>query len=147
MFKPTSRQRTLFEPEQRLGDSQRRRLKGTWAEGFHAKVLPVLLDAEEDFAPLYSDATGRPNWSAARMVGICVLQEMLDLDDQSALDCLSFDVRWQHALGLEPESAYLSRRSLVEFRSRLAAHDPEMKSLRSLFERIGKTALQAPSNA
>ena len=123
MFKPTKRQRTLFETEQRLGDSVRRRLKGTWAEGFQSKVLPMLLDAESEFAALYSDETGRPNWSAARMLGICVLQEMLALDDQSALDSLAFDVRWQHALGLEPEEAYLSRRSLVEFRSRLTSHD------------------------
>jgi hypothetical protein len=142
MFKPTSRQRTLFETEQRLSDSVRRRLKGTWAEGFQSKVLPLLLDAEMEFAALYSDETGRPNWSAARMLGICVLQEMLGLDDQSALDSLAFDVRWQHALGLEPEEAYLSRRSLVEFRSRLVAEDPEMKALRRLFERVGDAAVE-----
>lgn len=141
MFKPTSRQRTLFETEQRLRESVRRRLKGTWAEGFQARVLPILLDTENDFAGLYSDETGRPNWSAARILGICVLQEMLGLDDQSALDSLSFDSRWQHALGLEPEDAYLSRRSLVEFRSRLTVHDPEMKLLRQLFERVGHKAI------
>jgi hypothetical protein len=141
MFKPTSRQRTFFETEQRLSDSVRRRLKSSWAEGFSSKVLSVLLDSESEFAMLYSDETGRPNWSVARVLGICVLQEMLDLDDQSALDSLSFDVRWQHALGLTPEDAYLSRRSLVEFRSRLTAHDPEMKSLRRVFERIGKAAI------
>jgi len=141
MFKPTSRQRTLFETEQRLPESQRRRLKGTWSEGFQAKVLPILLDSERDFAALYSDETGRPNWSVARVLGVCVLQEMLDLDDQGALDSLSFDARWQHALGLAPEDAYLSRRSLVEFRSRLVAHDPEMKSLRRLFERVGEAAI------
>jgi hypothetical protein len=141
MFKPTSRQRTIFEVEGGLTESVRRRLKGSWAEGFQAKVLPVLLDVEEEFAALYSDETGRPNWSVARVLGICVLQEMLDLDDQSALDSLSFDVRWQHALGLAPEDAYLSRRSLVEFRSRLTAHDPEMKLLRRVFERVGKAAI------
>jgi len=75
------------------------------------------------------------------MLGICVLQEMLGLDDQSALDSLAFDARWQHALGLEPEEAYLSRRSLVEFRSRLVAADPEMKALRRLFERVGDAAV------
>ncbi len=141
MFKPTKRQRTIFETEQRLGDSVRRRLKGTWAEGFQLKVLPVLLDAEAEFAALYSAEIGRPNWSTARMLGICVLQEMLGLEDQSALDSLSFDVRWQHALGLEPEDSYLSRRSLVEFRSRLTAHDPEMKLLRRLFEQVGHQAI------
>jgi Transposase DDE domain/Transposase domain (DUF772) len=141
MFRRTNRQRTLFEVGQRVSESVQRRLKGTWAEGFQSKVLPILLDSEEGYASLFSDETGRPNWSVARILGVCVLQEMLDLDDQDALDSLSFDVRWQHALGLEPENAYLSRRSLVEFRSRLVAEDPEMKGLRRLFERVGDAAI------
>ena len=141
MFKKTKRQRTFFEVEAGLHSSVRQRLKGTWAEGFQAKVLPVLLDAEEEFCALYSSETGRPNWSVARILGICVLQEMMGLDDQSALDSVAFDVRWQHALGLEPQEAYLSRRSLVEFRSRQVAHDPQMKALRRVFERVGDAAI------
>ena len=101
----------------------------------------MLLDVEDEFAALYSEETGRPNWSVARMLGICILQEMLNLDDQTALDAVAFDVRWQHALGLEPEEAYLSRRSLVEFRSRQVAKDPEMKTLRRVFTRVGEKAI------
>lgn len=141
MFKRTSRQRGLFEAESVVSEGVRRRLKISWAEGFQAKVLPVLLDAEEEFAALYSDETGRPCSSVARLLGICVLQEMLDLDDQSALDSVAFDVRWQHALGMEPEDAYLSRRSLVEFRSRQVSKDPEMKNLRRVFELVGEAAI------
>jgi hypothetical protein len=141
MFKPTSRQRSIFEVEGRVGTSVQQRLKKSWAAGFAEKVWPVILDSESEFATVYSDENGRPNWSVARMLGICVLQEMLNLDDQKALDCLSFDARWQHALGIDLEDAYLSRRSLVDFRSRLTAHDPEMKLLRRLFERIGTAAI------
>lgn len=140
MFKNTERQRTFFEVGERLGESVNRRLKDSWAGGFQARVLPILLDVEDDFAALYSDGTGRPNWSVARLLGLSVLQEMLSFDDQTALDSLSFDVRWQHALGMEPEDAYLSRRSLVDFRSRLVAKDPEMKSLRRVFDRVGAAA-------
>jgi hypothetical protein len=100
--------------------------KGSWAEGFAAKVLPVLLEEEVAFCSLYCADNGRPNWSVARMLGLSLLQEFYDLDDQKALDCLSFDIRWQHALGITPEDAYLSRRSLVDFRSRLVSIDPEM---------------------
>jgi len=141
MFKATSRQRTLFEVDSRLSESVKRRLSGSWAEGFSSHVLPVLLDAEEEFAVLYCADNGRPNWSIVRMIGLCILQEMHNMDDQTALDSLSFDVRWQHALGVEPENAYLSRRSLVDFRSRLVKVDPEMKMLRSLFNRIGDAAI------
>ena len=98
MFKPTPRQRTLFEVDNRLGESIKRRLGGTWSEGFASRVLPVLLEAEEQFSVLYCTDNGRPNWSVARMLGLCILQEMHNMDDQTALDSLGFDLRWQHAL-------------------------------------------------
>jgi hypothetical protein len=112
MFKPTDRQRSLFETENQLPESVKRRLKDSWAEGFAAKVLPVLLEEEVLFSSLYCEDNGRPNWSVTRMLGLSLLQEFYNLDDQKALDCLAFDIRWQHALGLTPEEAYLSRRSL-----------------------------------
>ena len=142
MFKQTDRQRSLFETETQLPESVRRRLKGSWAEGFQAKVLPILLEEEAEFSMLYSNETGRPNWSVARMLGICVLQEFYNLDDQKALDCLAFDIRWQHALGLTPEDAYLSRRSLVDFRSRMVTLDPEMKMVRNVFDKVGEAAIE-----
>ena len=142
MFRPTDRQRSLFETENQLSGSIRQRLKGSWAEGFAVKVLPVLLEEEEQFSSLYCEDNGRPNWSVARMFGLSLLQEYYDLDDQKALDCLAFDIRWQHALGLTPEESYLSRRSLVDFRSRLVAVDPEMKMVRSVFDRVGAAAIE-----
>ena len=39
--------------------------------------------------------------------------------------------RWRYALDVSDEEDYLSRRSLVEFRRRLAAKDPEMKLVRT----------------
>ena len=117
MFRQTDRQRSIFETENRMPDSVRRRHKSTWAEGFADKILPILLDEETEFASIYSRETGRPNWSVTRMLGLSLLQELYNLDDQKALDCLSFDIRWQHALGMTPEESYLSRRSLVDFRS------------------------------
>ena len=59
------------------------------------------------------------------MLAVCLLQQLENPNDQAALDALSLDARWQHALGLTPEDAYLSRRSLVEFRRRLVTHDPD----------------------
>ena len=141
MFRSTSRQRTLFENDSRLSESIKRRLRGSWAEGFAKKVLPVLLEAEDEFSVLYHEDNGRPNWSVARMLGISILKEMHDMSDQQALDCLSFDIRWQHALGLEPEEAYLSRRSILDFRSRMVLVDPEMKMLRSVFNKVGDAAI------
>ncbi len=66
---------------------------------------------------------------------------MLDLDDQSALDALAFDARWQYALDLQADEAYLSRRSFVDFRGRLVEHDPEMALMRGVFDRVGQAAI------
>lgn len=117
------------------------RLKESWAEPFRVHVMGELLRVEERFAGLYAQE-GRPNWSVARMLGISLLQQLQDLDDQAALDALSFDVRWQHGLGLSAEEAYLSRRSLVDFRSRLVKHDPRGDLLREVFDRIFEKAAQ-----
>ncbi len=86
--------------------------------------------------------TGRPNFSVARMLGLCLLQELNSLNDQQALDAFGFDIRWRYALDDDDQDAYLSRRSLVEFRRRLAIKDPDMETVRNIFEGISKTAIK-----
>jgi hypothetical protein len=125
----------LFAAGTGLADGARARLTTSWAEWFRREVMPELLAVEERFAGLYTEQ-GRPNWSVARLLGLCLLQHLYDLSDQQALDALSFDLRWQHALGLTPEQAYLSRRSLVEFRRRLVKTDPDGGLVREVFDRI-----------
>jgi len=136
MYRPTTRQVPLWGVQSGLPAEARERLAATWAGVFQDRVLPVLLAHEGSFSKLYRSGTGRPNWSVARRVGICLLQEMFDLPDQRALDAFSFDVRWQFALGVEPREAYLSRRSLVDFRSRLVREDPEMTLMRGVFDAL-----------
>lgn len=135
MYRKTTRQVSLLDNSLWLGGSSRERLHQTWAELFCRKVLPLLLEAEDEFSDLYA-AIGRPNWSVARMLGCMLLQEFGDETDQEILDNVTFDVRYQHALGLPANEAYLSRRSLVDFRSRLLQRDPEMKTVRELFDRV-----------
>lgn len=141
MFRPTDRQMPLLSASARLPDSSRRRLERSWAQGFREVVYPLLLEAEAQFADLYHQSTGRPAWSIARKLGVCVLQGLLDLGDEAALDALSFDARWQYALDLTAEDASLSRRRLIDFRSRMVERDPEMERMRALFERVGQEAI------
>lgn len=135
MFRPTERQESLFGVDSGLSPSALKRLKGSWAEHFRKKVMPLLLESEVEFAALYS-GMGRPCWSVGRLLGVLLLQHLDDLDDQQALDTLSFDVRWQYALSLTSEDAYISRRSLVDFRRRLVEKDPSGALLRSVFDRV-----------
>jgi hypothetical protein len=140
MFKKTDPQRNLFGVETTLPESLKSRLKGSWAEIFRSEVLTILMRAEEDFAALYGN-TGRPNFSVARILGLCFLQELNGLSDQEALDAFGFDARWHYALDVTAEEAYLSRRSLVEFRSRVVCIDPQMTRMRMVFNLITDTVI------
>lgn len=141
MFKKTNPQRQLFGVDTHLSSSLHERLMSSWAQLFKTEVLPILFKNEESFSILYGK-TGRPNFSVAHMVGLCLLQEMNNLSDQQALDAFGFDIRWRYALDVNDEQAYLSRRSLVEFRRRLVVKDPEMHLIRGVFEAISKTAIK-----
>jgi hypothetical protein len=99
------------------------------------------LRSEDQYAMLYGK-TGRPNFSVARLLGLCLLQEWNNLSDQQTLDTFGFDIRWRYALDVCDEDDYLSRRSLVEFRRRLVSIDPEMNLIRSLFDAIRDSALK-----
>jgi hypothetical protein len=140
MYKRTSPQQKLFGVETQLSPSLRGRLESSWARLFRLEVLPILLKNEDRYAMLYGK-TGRPNFSVARLLGLCLLQELSNLSDQQALDAFSFDIRWRYALDVGEEEDYLSRRSLVEFRRRLAAKDPEMKLVRNVFDNIRDSAI------
>jgi len=141
MYKKTSPQQKLFGVDAQLSPTLRNRLESSWAHLFKTEVLPILFRNEDRYAMLYGK-TGRPNFSVARLLGLCLLQEFNDLSDQQALDTFSFDIRWRYALDVSDEEDYLSRRSLVEFRRRLAAKDPEMTLVRNVFDNIRDSAIK-----
>jgi hypothetical protein len=142
MYKKTNPQQKLFGVGTEVSHKLRSRIEGSWAQLFKREVLPILFRNEDRYAMLYG-TTGRPNFSVARVLGVCVLQEYNDLTDQEALDALSFDLRWRYALDVTDEEDYFSRRSLVEFRRRLAAKDPEMKLVREVFDNIRDAGIKA----
>jgi hypothetical protein len=141
MYKKTTPQQMLFGVGTQLSPSLRSRIESSWAQLFKFEVLPILVKNEDRYAMLYGK-TGRPNFSVARLLGLCLLQELNNLSDQQALDTFSFDIRWRYALDVSDEEDYLSRRSLVEFRRRLAAKDPEMKLVRNVFDHIRDSAIK-----
>lgn len=140
MYRRTSPQQQLFGIATQVSPSLRTRLEASWAHLFRVEILPILFRKEDDYRMLYG-TTGRPNFSVARLLGLCLLQEWNDLSDQEALDTFSFDIRWRYALDVTDEGDYLSRRSLVEFRRRLAANDPGMQLIRTVFDGIRDSAI------
>ena len=141
MYKKTIPQQKLFGLDTQLSPQLRDRLESSWPHLFKTEVLPILFRNESRYAMLYGK-TGRPNFSVARVLGLCLLQEFNTLSDQQALDAFGFDIRWRYALDVSDDEDYLSRRSLVEFRRRLVAKDPEMKLVRNVFDNVGDTAIK-----
>lgn len=135
MYRRTDPQLSLLSASSGLSSGASERLKASWADAFRREVMPELLASEDAFSVLYAGG-GRPNWSVARLLGVSLLQQVQNMNDQQALDALSFDRRWQHALDVTDDDAYLSRRSLVEFRRRLVLHDADGALLRAVFDRI-----------
>lgn len=141
MFKPTNRNRELFIAGYDLHPSALRDLQRSWAHGFRAHIMPILLDFEQRFAQMYGE-TGRPCFSVARQLGLMLLQQWFDLTDRELIDRLKFDVRFQYALELATEHAYLARRSLYLMSGRLVRHDPDCKLLRELFDTVSAAAIK-----
>lgn len=89
MYKKTDPQQKLFGVDSQLSSSLSDRLKSSWAQLFRKEVLPILFKNEDHYAMLYGK-TGRPNFSVARILGLCLLQELNNLSDQQALDAFGF---------------------------------------------------------
>jgi len=71
MYKKTPPRQKLFGIETQISPSLRSRLESSWALLFRLEVLPILFGNEDRYAMLYG-TTGRPNFSAARLLGLCL---------------------------------------------------------------------------
>jgi hypothetical protein len=141
MYRPTDAQVDLFVAGSQLAPAAQKMLRRSWAYGFRAHIYPLILRLEPELARLYESPTGRPNWSVARMLGLCILQAWFDLTDRALEQALAFDIRFQYALDLRSEDAYLSRRSMSDFRLRLVTTDPEGETYRQFHDAVAKAAI------
>ena len=73
MYKKTDSQQELFRVDAQLSLALQARLRASWAHLFKVEILPVLLRCEDRYSILYGK-TGRPNFSVARLLGLCILQ-------------------------------------------------------------------------
>lgn len=115
MFRPKSKQKSLFDHDVYLPAQKVEALEKTWAGPFRSQVLPMI--DEEPFRPFYCPDNGRPNVPVAILIGLCVLKEMHDLTDQEALGSLEFDIRWQYAFDINALEAHICQKTLHNFRT------------------------------
>ena len=117
MFRKKDPQFSLFEAYHYLPEVKKQRLESTWPHVFRTEVMPMI--PEEEFSHLYCEDNGRPNEPVSILVALSVIKEMEDLTDEQLLDAYYFDIRYQYALSVTPDEAYLAPRTLYYFRQRV----------------------------
>lgn len=143
MISKTEQNVPLFGADADVSPAVARRLESSFAPFFAEHILPVLLRLEGEFEVVYPAETGRPAWSPARKVGLLILKEVFRYTDEELISALCFDLRFQVALGFaKGDDPHISRRSLIEFRTRLVDEDPEMTLLRRVFDEIADEAIE-----
>ncbi|MDR3153590.1 MAG: hypothetical protein LBW85_04780, partial [Deltaproteobacteria bacterium] len=75
------------------------RLDRSRAQVFRKQIYPGL--PVEELAGEYCRNNGAPSKNLNTMPGLMVVQELMDLTDEQALDSLAFDVRVQRALNID----------------------------------------------
>jgi len=138
MYRPSDPQRSLFDARGLLPDEKRRRCEETWAGVFRDKALPILREAEDEFADLFHEELGRPNRPVELVLGVLILKELNDLTDQEALDALEYDLRWALAFERDPAEMHLCQKTLHNFRMRLLEKDKTKLPFRRVTDELAR---------
>ena len=119
MFRPKSSQPPADDLQSVLPDTKQQRLESQWPGIFRREILPMLLEAEADFAGLYHGVLGAPNKAVAELLGLLILKEFHDYTDEQTVEAVEFNLQWQYALQLGLSEAYVCQKTLHNFRHRL----------------------------
>ena len=78
MFRPKSPQPSTDDLRFLLPESKPFQLEKGWYVSLRLEILPLLLEAESDFADMYASNLGAPNKPVAEMLGISILKEIFE---------------------------------------------------------------------
>ncbi len=95
---------------------------------------------DEDFAECYSSRMGRPSIPPSLLAKVLLLQHRTGGQDEQAMECVAWDLRWKVALGLPVDHQGWHPTSLTKYRARLLLHKKEGLALENtlrLAEELG----------
>lgn len=96
------KQQPLFDPWGFLSPKRRQMLDQTWPGLFKKYILSEL--PVRAFAPFFDSGFGRPTKDLYTVIGVLILQQTHDLDDEEAIEQLAFNIQWHYALNITEES-------------------------------------------
>ena len=96
------KQQQLFDPWGHISPKRRQRLDCSWPGLFKEYILPQL--PVREFAPFFNPRFGRPTKDLSTVMGLLILQQTLDLDDEETVDQLAYNLQFHYALDITEES-------------------------------------------
>ena len=118
------KQQYLFDPWHFLSPKRRRMLDEDWPGLFREHLLDEL--PVQQIAPHFKEGIGRPTKELHTVLGVLLLQQTMDLNDQSAIEQLCFNIQWHYALNIAEESddaKYISEKTLYTMRQLMITHN------------------------
>lgn len=96
-FKPV--QLSVFDPVYQLSPRQRKLIEKGWAGPFNAVIIPILVELEDIFEPLYSSKRNtRPSTPTYLVLGMLLLKSLFRLTDDELLHHVNLSLEYQYAL-------------------------------------------------
>ena len=92
----------LFDRWSDLGDKRRCLLERSWAGVFRNHLLVKL--PVDDLCRHLDERMGRPSKDLHVVIGVLLLQQLLDLSDAATVEALAFNMAWHYALDTRSEA-------------------------------------------
>lgn len=111
------KQQYIFDPWHFLSPKRRRMLDEDWPGLFREHLLDELPVGQ--IAAHFKAGVGRPTKELHTVLGVLLLQQAMDLNDQAAIAQLCFNIQWHYALNIPEESddaKYISEKTLYTMR-------------------------------
>jgi len=107
----------LIDPWRHLGPKRRKLLEHSWAGLFREHILCEL--PVHKLVPFFTEGFGRPTKELYAVLGVLIIQQMMDCTDEETVAHLAFNEQWHYALDIPDEtdeSKYMSPRTLWTMR-------------------------------
>lgn len=107
----------LIDPPRHLGPKRRKLMEDSWAGLFREHILRKLL--VQKIALFFTKDLGRPTKELSTVLGVSIIQQMIDCTDEETMAHLAFNEQWHYALDIPGEadkSKYMSPRTLWNMR-------------------------------
>ncbi len=133
------KQQHIFDPWHFLSPKRRRMLDEDWPGLFREHLLDEL--PVEQMAPYFEKHIGRPTKELHTVLGVLLLQQAMDLNDQSAIEQLCFNIQWHYALNIAEESddaKYISEKTLYSMRQLMLAHGLDTLMFANISDKLAK---------